>query len=58
MVENVRRRVVGYEDVGKAVAIKVGSDDAHAVITRRTKDACLLGDIDEPAVTAIPIKNI
>ena len=54
--QEVRRRVVGHEDVRPPVIVVVADDDAEAVAAM-TADARLLADVGEGAVAVVAIED-
>src|SRR6266849_205274 len=57
MVEIVRRRVVGYENIHPSVSIKVTGDDVQAVVTDRVVNAGLFGHVGKRPVAIVVIEG-
>ena len=55
MIKNASS-VLGYVEVGEAVAIVVADGGAHSVAASR--NACLIGDLGKSSVTVIVIKSV
>src|SRR5258706_13750187 len=58
MVEIVRRRVVGDENIYPAVAIKVTGDNVQPVVTDRVVDAGLFRHVGKCSVAVIVIERV
>src|ERR1700730_17869924 len=47
--------VAGYVNIRTAVFVQVSRDDGHAVAFYRTRDACLLADVDECPIAPVAV---